>query len=74
MNDKIQTGRKVALPIGPIVGPAITGSKPINKSPDSYLGQTAGADTGSHISTPIRAELGKLEPSIAVGIRRVAGS
>jgi hypothetical protein len=73
MGGRVRPSATVSPPIGPIVGPAITGSKPINKSPDSYLGQTAGANTGSHISDPIRAALEK-HPEQAAEIRRVAGS
>jgi hypothetical protein len=34
----------------------------------------AAPSTGPHISQPIRADLGKLTPELATGIRRVADS
>jgi hypothetical protein len=38
------------------------------------FGPTAGGDTGSHISRPIRGDFEKLTPSLAASICRVAGS
>jgi hypothetical protein len=74
MSEKYLSSRKVPQPRSDISGRSLSGTMPISKSPESYLGQTAGADTGSHMSDPIRAELGKLTASLAAGVRRVAGS
>jgi hypothetical protein len=46
----------------------------MGSSPDTQFGETFGGDTGTHISNPIRAELGKLHPEQAAEIRRVAGT
>ena len=52
----------------------LTGTMPISKSPDPLIGETAGANPGKHASAPILGDLGKLTPSLAAGIRRVAGT
>jgi hypothetical protein len=74
MSEKYLSSRKVPQPRSEIAGRPLSGTMPISKSPDSYLGQTAGADTGSHMSDPIRADLEKLEPSIRAGIKRAAAA
>jgi hypothetical protein len=71
MSTKMRAGTKVALPAPTMKGHA---PPPPLSHPRQQFGPTAGADTGSHISNPIRADLGKLTPSLASGIRRVAGS
>jgi hypothetical protein len=68
---KVKVSTKVRLPPPEVQGHA-------RPTPLSHtlqqLDETAGGSTGSHISDPIRAELGKLEPQQAAEIRRVAGS
>ncbi len=80
MNDKVRASTKVAPAIGPIIGPAITGLTPINRNPDNTPGQMKVGDPRSnsqsppagHLSTAVRSELGKLEPSLAASIRTAA--
>jgi hypothetical protein len=66
LGGRVRPLTKVAIP-----APEVRGHAP--PTPYPYNRQTAsGGDTGSHISDPIRAELGKLERSIRAGIRRAA--
>lgn len=74
MSEKYLSSRKVPQPRSEIAGRPLSGTMPISKLPDSNLGETAGANPGSHASAPILGDLGKLTPSLASGIRRVASS
>ena len=68
LGGRVRASTKVAIPAREVQGHAPPTPYPYNR-------QTAsGGDTGSHMSDPIRADLGKLTPSLASGIRRVAGT
>jgi hypothetical protein len=70
--NKVRPSTKASSPPPTMDAP---GPLPVqSKGSRAQLGQTAGADTGSHISDPIRSELGKLHPEQAAQIRRVASS
>jgi hypothetical protein len=71
MSEKYLSSRKVPQPRSEIAGRPLSGTMPISKSPDPLIGETAGGDTGSHISNPIRAALGK-HPEQRSEIIRVA--
>lgn len=74
MREKYLSSRKVPQPRSEIAGRPLTGTIPISKSPEPLIGETTGANPGKHASAPILGDLGKLTPSLASGIRRVAGS
>jgi hypothetical protein len=68
---KVKASTKVS-PLPPTM--AAPGALPVQRpSVKQQLGSTAGGDTGSHISEPIRAVLGK-HPEQATEIRRVAAT
>jgi hypothetical protein len=71
MSSKVKATAKVSLP--PRTTQTHAAPAPLSHTIQQF-GPTAGGDTGSHISDPIRADLGKLTPLLASGIRRVAGS
>jgi len=71
---KVLPSRTVPQPRNEIAGRAVTGTKPISKSPDPMIGETAGANPGKHASAPILADLGKLHPEQRSEIIRVANS
>jgi hypothetical protein len=73
MSSKVRPSVRVSLPASEMGGRPITGT-PISKSPDPLIGETTGGDTGTHISAPIRAGLGKLTPSLAAGVRKVSST
>jgi hypothetical protein len=68
---KVRPSTKVSSPPRTMASPgALPAQRPTVRQ---QLGPTAGADTGSHISDPIRAALNK-HPEQAAEIRRVAGT
>jgi hypothetical protein len=73
MSEKYLSSHTVPQPRSEIAGRSLSGA-PISKSPDPMIGQTAGANPGKHASAPILGDLGKLTPSLASGVRRVANS
>jgi hypothetical protein len=84
------TGQSVEIPRhsnlrGPAPGPNVPGasvartapappSKTAANRPAPIPKLAAQPSLGSHISPEVRGDLGKLEPSLAAGIRRVAGT
>jgi hypothetical protein len=68
---KVKPGTKVPPPRNDIgSGSAITGSKPVG----SNNPHRAPAPPAGHASRGIMADLGKMTPSLAAGVRRVANS
>jgi hypothetical protein len=82
MPNKVLPSKKVPQPQSEIVSRPVTGTQPINKSPGPCLGPLTVGDPRSnndeppadHISPPIRADLSKLTPELAAGVRRVANT
>jgi hypothetical protein len=71
ISSKVKATAKVSLPPRTMQPHAVP--SPLSHTLQQF-GPTAGGDTGSHISRPIRGDLEKLTPSLAAGICRVAGS
>ncbi len=66
ISGRVRASTNVTIPAREVQGHAPPTPYPYNRP------TPAGADT--HISDPIRGDLGKLTPSLASGIRRVVGT